>query len=184
MFPMFENLEEEFILNSEQRGNLEKAHYLISVHQFKDAAFLFQKLAYDMEESNHPKWSAIFNSQASYAFADSDFEEGALSHARTALHLFIQSGMEARSKIFYFNIIQVLANREMKIAMGTLQNEFGEKLGIVQSDLNNYLVTKHVSLPSNCPKCGAPINSTEVYWIDDNTAECNYCGSKIQTDGR
>jgi hypothetical protein len=183
MFPILENLEEQISpLNLEQRSRLEKAHLLVSKCQFKLAANIFADLSVEMEDANHPHYAAVFHTQAAYAFADCQFEEAALSHARTALHLYFQCHLEKRAKVFYFNIIQILANRDMKIAMTTLQHEFGEKLGAIQENLSAYLVTSPIQLPTNCPKCGAPINSREVHWLDKDTAECNYCGSRIRSD--
>jgi endogenous inhibitor of DNA gyrase (YacG/DUF329 family) len=37
-----------------------------------------------------------------------------------------------------------------------------------------------LALPTNCPKCGGPIRSDEVEWVDELTAECPYCGSGVR----
>jgi hypothetical protein len=185
MFPILENLEELVSpLDFEKRAKLEKAHQLVSQHQFEQAAKLFADLSEEMEISNHPRYAATFHIQAAYAFADSQFEEGALSHARTALHLFLQCYMEKRSKAFYMNIMQVLANRDMKVAMNALQQEFCVKLGINTTDSTEFLVTQHGPLPTVCPECGAPITADDLHWTDENTAECNYCGSPIRCDNQ
>lgn len=34
-------------------------------------------------------------------------------------------------------------------------------------------------LPADCPRCGAPVRSDEVEWIDDTSVECAYCGGVI-----
>jgi hypothetical protein len=36
------------------------------------------------------------------------------------------------------------------------------------------------SLPSHCPGCGAPLKSAEVDWIDEETAECAFCGTPVK----
>ena len=36
------------------------------------------------------------------------------------------------------------------------------------------------ALPTHCPSCGAPVRSDEVEWIDQATAECNFCGSPVR----
>lgn len=38
------------------------------------------------------------------------------------------------------------------------------------------------SLPTHCPDCGAPVRPDEVDWLDDATAECEYCGSPVRTE--
>ncbi len=39
---------------------------------------------------------------------------------------------------------------------------------------------KHPVLPTHCPGCGAPIHPDDVDWIDNVTAECEYCGSPVR----
>jgi len=34
-------------------------------------------------------------------------------------------------------------------------------------------------LPSNCPKCGAPIRGHEVKWTGTQSADCPYCGANF-----
>ena len=34
-------------------------------------------------------------------------------------------------------------------------------------------------LPANCPRCGAPVRSSEVKWTGSHAATCSYCGSNI-----
>jgi len=35
-------------------------------------------------------------------------------------------------------------------------------------------------LPSNCDRCGAPIKSEGIKWTGAKTAECAYCGARIE----
>jgi hypothetical protein len=35
-------------------------------------------------------------------------------------------------------------------------------------------------LPTHCPSCGAAVKPDEVDWLDDVTAECEYCGSPVR----
>ena len=35
-------------------------------------------------------------------------------------------------------------------------------------------------LPTHCPECGAPVRPDEVEWVDNFTAECDYCGSPVR----
>lgn len=34
-------------------------------------------------------------------------------------------------------------------------------------------------LPAKCPACGGTVRNDEVAWIDDQSAECGYCGSTL-----
>ena len=40
--------------------------------------------------------------------------------------------------------------------------------------------SKRPPLPTHCPACGAPMRPDEVDWMDEATAECNYCGSPVR----
>ena len=39
---------------------------------------------------------------------------------------------------------------------------------------------KRPVLPTHCPSCGAAVRPDEVEWLDEVTAECDYCGSPIR----
>jgi hypothetical protein len=38
----------------------------------------------------------------------------------------------------------------------------------------------HPALPLKCPSCGAPIHPNEMIWLDNVTAECDFCGSPLR----
>jgi hypothetical protein len=39
---------------------------------------------------------------------------------------------------------------------------------------------KRPILPTHCPSCGAALKPNDVEWLDDVTAECEYCGSPVR----
>jgi hypothetical protein len=43
--------------------------------------------------------------------------------------------------------------------------------------------TKHPSIPTHCPSCGAPLRPDEAEWLDEVTAECGFCGSPVRDEG-
>ena len=38
-------------------------------------------------------------------------------------------------------------------------------------------------LPTHCPGCGGPVRVDDLEWLDDLTAECNWCGSPVRANG-
>ena len=181
MFPILESLEGQISpLSPEQKTCLEHAHLLVSQGQFQPAARIFADLSLEMEKAGNLRHAATFHTQAAYAFADSQNESAALSHARSAIHLFLQCHAGKRAQDFYMNIVQVLANRDMAAAVQTLQHELGVRVGALEADVSGYLVQTHARLPACCPRCGAPINGADLHWTDSSTAECNYCGSPVR----
>ena len=37
-------------------------------------------------------------------------------------------------------------------------------------------------LPTHCPSCGGAVRADEVEWLDEATAECDYCGSPVRAE--
>ncbi len=52
--------------------------------------------------------------------------------------------------------------------------------GLDLNDIPAEEAEKHPVLPTHCPGCGAPIHPDNVDWIDNITAECEYCGSPVR----
>jgi hypothetical protein len=176
------------IRNLAQNGNalgpaqmelLQQANQYLANGQPGQAAPLFARLAGAMESEKHPRRAANLHAQAAHAYADSHAEQSALAHARSALTLFIQYQMVQRIPVFYANITRKLNNRDMKASADALVREFGPVVGGMPTPIQPPEAKKTL-LPTNCPKCGAPLNSSAVTWIDSNTAECAYCGAAIR----
>ena len=167
-------------LGPAQMELLHQANQYLANGQPGQAAPLFARLAGAMESERHPRRAANLHAQAANAYADSQAEQSALAHARSALTLFIQYQMEQRTPVFYANITRKLTNHGMKASADALVREFGPLVGGMPVP-EQPAAQQHASLPTNCPKCGAPLSSTEAAWIDPYTAECAYCGAAIRT---
>ncbi len=167
-------------LGSAQMQLLSQANQLMAGGQPAQAAPLFARLAGAMETSNHPRRAANLHAQAAHAYADSQAEQSALAHARSALNLFIQYQMVQRTPVFYANITRKLANRGMKSSADALMQEFGARVGAIPAAAPSANPPRG-NLPTNCPQCGAPLHGGEATWIDQITAECAYCGASIRT---
>lgn len=168
-------------INPDQMQTLSKANQLIASGLPGQAAPLFAKVASEMETAAHPRRAANLHAQAAHAYADSQNEQAALNHSRIALNLFIQSQMANRTSVFYTNITHKFTNKGMKSAADSLIREFGSKVGSVPARA----VTAPRSLrqlPTNCPKCSAPIHKNDASWMDDQTIECDFCGSLIKSE--
>jgi hypothetical protein len=165
-------------LTPAQLQALNQANQLAAGGQPSLAAPLFAQLAVAMETGNHPRRAANLHAQAAHAYADGQDEPDALTQARSALRLFIQYQMMQRTPVFYANITRKLTNKGMKNSAEALVKEFGLLVGGMPVPAP--AAAPHGSLPTNCPKCGAPLHASEATWIDPNTAECAYCGASIR----
>lgn len=61
--------------------------------------------------------------------------------------------------------------------------------GIVEGVIRNYTAQDEASreldqrrtaaLPEQCPSCGSPVDAQNVKWVSQTTANCPYCGTKL-----
>ena len=155
-----------------------QANQLVAHGKPGQAAPLFAKLA-EVESIDHPRRAANLHAQAAHAFADNQQGPAALIQARAALHLFLKYKMIERTPVFFANITRKLNNKGMKNAADALISEFGSRITVIPVAAAP-AAQKHGVLPTNCPKCGAPVHGERAKWVDANTAECEYCGSLIR----
>jgi len=180
MFHFSHNLQGRQFLNQGQLDILLRANRQVASKKPGEAARLFAQLATEMEATDHQRRAANFHALAAHSFVDAQDEKRALAHAQSALHLFIEYQMVRRIGNFYPNIIEKLRTHNMLQSIATLQEEFGEKIGALPAPAQTIEPINKDRLPVVCPKCGAPVHSTDVNWIDDQGAECIYCGSVLQ----
>jgi len=181
MFHFSSNLQGRPFLNQGQLDILSRANRQVASKKPGEAARLFAQLAQEMEATDHQRRAANFHALAAHSFADAQDEKRALVHAQSALNLFFEYQMVRRIGRFYPNITNKLRTYNMTQAVETLQGEFGEKIGAMPALAVTTEPVRKDRLPAACPKCGAPVHSTDVNWIDDQSAECMYCGSVLQT---
>jgi hypothetical protein len=181
MFRPFRPSAQNAPLNAPQIEVLAKANQLVQVGKPGEAAPLFAQLARDLD-STHPRRAAILHASAAHTYADSADPNLALTQARAALTMFTQYKMMLRAPRFYSNILRKFNDKGMKDAANAIQNEFGGQIGSLPAQAPAMKQAKRGSLPTNCPKCGAPVHSADASWIDEQTAECDYCGSSIRAN--
>jgi hypothetical protein len=163
-----------------QLALLQQANQLLASGQAAQAAPLFAELAAQMESTQHPRRAANLHAQAAHAYADSRSGQPALGQARSALNLFIANQMTQRTPMFYTNITRKLRNKGLAVAAKSLEQEYGARIGALPAQPAAPPANRRGTLPTSCPKCGAPVRARDANWIDDNTAECDYCGALLR----
>lgn len=167
------------VLDDAQLRMLQQANTLAANGQSGQAAPLFAQLAAAMETGGHPRRAANLHAQAAHAYADSQDEAHALAHAQAALRLFIRWQMAQRTPVFYANIMRKMTNKGMAASVAALQKEFGQAAPFPVPQ-GAAAPARHGNLPAACTQCGGPLRSDEVAWVDDQTAECIYCGAMVK----
>jgi hypothetical protein len=162
-----------------EMSQLQCANQLLASGQPDKAASIFQQLARELQASQHPRKAANLHAMAAYAFASAKEEAQTLQQAQMALRFFLRLQMMPRAAQFYGNILEKMNKDNMYVSVGELEKEFGNALANVpiQSRGGPQQGSRH--LPTSCPKCGAPLRSDEIEWIDQITACCSYCGSVV-----
>jgi hypothetical protein len=169
-------------LNIDQISLLRQANQLMSDGKPAQAAPLFVQLGRQMQATRRPRRAANLFARAANAFIDSHDEQAALTQARLALSLGLQYQMVQRTPVFFANITRKMDGIGMKSAAEALQREFGPRIASKPTVPPQESQPKRGLLPTICPKCGAPVHGDDINWVDENTAECEYCGNLIRTE--
>jgi Soluble NSF attachment protein, SNAP len=169
------------LLADDQLAVLVNANQAMAQGKFLEAASLFAQVAQATQGSGHPRHAANLYARAAHAFADGKDAQQAFSYARQGLRLFALAGRPRRAAEFYANITPKLERLGMSAAAQALQAESG---GQIATSLSEQIPTqpRHGLLPTNCPKCGAPLHAEEADWVDEKTVQCDYCGALIRSE--
>jgi len=89
--------------------------------------------------------------------------------------------MPERIPVFLDAITRRLAAQGLAAAAQTLLDEYGPPAPR-PSRLQAGESQRRRALPVKCPDCGASVNPKAAVWVDQTTAECEYCGSFIRAE--
>ncbi len=168
-------------LTAPQLEQMVQANQLLAQGKKLEAGAIFAGVADELKDSNHPRRAANVYTRAAHAYADGNDASNALACSRQALSLFIQNKMARRAAMFYTNITRKMSAHGMKEAEVALRGEFADKVA-GQTFEPRQAPHPHGTLPTDCPKCGAPVHGDDVNWVDEHTVECEYCGALIRVD--
>ncbi|MBI4771264.1 MAG: hypothetical protein HY784_12865, partial [Chloroflexi bacterium] len=110
---------------------------------------------------------------------------------RQALAGFVGAGMPGRAAQLLPRAVQELRARSFTAQADALQAEADQRLAALpglnvptlqRSPLRGLrnVQRRTGNLPAHCPQCGSPLHPDEVEWLDERTAECEYCGSVVR----
>ena len=186
-------------LPADQLAILQQANQMMAAGQAVQAAPLFAQLASEHEANQHPRRSANLHARAAHAYADNQNGQLALAQARRALNLFINYRMPLRAPMFFSNITRQMNDHGMQNAAEALRQEYGGRLhgggpagetgplhrrmaGLSGEDPAAPSAAAHGTLSTSCPRCGGPVYPSDIHWVDNNTAECDYCGALLPAE--
>jgi hypothetical protein len=157
---------------------LQHANQLMASGEYKEAAVSFKELAQRAEDLFPERAPFLYMEAGRAAILSGQIKPG-VDHLRHGLTLFASQGREHRMRIVGRRVIDELKARE-------LNNEAEEIALLIHGSLPKELLNekpmsiKRPILPTHCPSCGAAIRSDDIEWMDESTAECDYCGSPVR----
>jgi hypothetical protein len=158
---------------------LRRAHQLMESGNYAEAQEAFEMLA-KRAESNFPERAPFLFLQAGQAAILGGQTQKGVAHLRSGLTM-----LSTQQRYHRLHILGQQAIDELN-ARG-LTSEAAEISELIKNNLPTEIASTPVAvekkkaiLPTHCPSCGAALKPTDVEWLDDVTAECEYCGSPVR----
>lgn len=158
---------------------LARANELMAIEDFPGAARAYEELALAARGRNGPAAPFLYM-QSGHARILAGQPAVGVVDIRQALDLFashqewIRFLRNKERAVTWLN--QFGFNRESTDVAAYLSDQVPGELGTGKAPAIPFRKVKG-QLPVRCAGCGAPLRSDEVEWVDDCSAECQYCGS-------
>ncbi len=165
--------------NAINQNEFFRANQLFQLGQFENAALEFIQLAHRMERTGKPRQAANLHAQAALAWAKAGIEPRAMNQANIAFSQFTLLGMKQRITEFKTQLDQAL-HPESILKNDAVRDE--PRKTAQTAAVFPPIINQRGKLPAVCSQCGAPVRSDEVEWIDDASAECDFCGAVLQAE--
>jgi hypothetical protein len=158
---------------------LRRAHQALSNENYAEAQEAFEFLA-KRAESDFPQRAPFLYLKAGQAAIFGGEIKKGMAHLRSGLTLFA-------SQQRYQRLITLGEQAVDELNTRGLVNEAAEIGEVIKNNLPadgppapSVQKTSRPTLPTHCPSCGAALKPNDVEWLDDVTAECEYCGSPVR----
>jgi hypothetical protein len=165
--------------NAMTQNEFFRANQLFQLGQFENAALEFIQLAHRMERTGKPRQAANLHAQAALAWAKAGIEPRATNQANIAFSQFTLLGMKQRIIEFKTQLDQELHPESIPKNDAAWVEPCETTRPVTAFPP---IINQHGKLPAICSQCGAPVRSDEVEWIDDTSAECDFCGVVLQVE--
>jgi hypothetical protein len=163
---------------------LAQAHRLMEEGQFAPAAEKFERLANAARAEGIPRAPRLYF-QAARAYWRAGQVPHGIGLLRTGLELLAAAGaigtVRQISTLAMAELTELGHPREAEQIKQFVSGIPGWDESASEGQVRPKEATRPI-LPTHCGRCGAIVRSDEVDWIDDQTAECAYCGSPIRPE--
>lgn len=159
---------------------LKRAHQFMANSDYANAEKAFHQLA-QKAELKFPQHAPMLYVQAGRASILNNQTQKGMAHFRSGLTLLGAQNRFARLQKIGNIIISELRERNLNAEANEIAQTLKNNLPSTwqkEPPISN----KKIILPAHCPFCGAIVKPNEVEWLDEFTAECDYCGSPLREE--
>lgn len=161
-----------------QRLNL--AHNLLENEEFEQAGAAFEDLGNLALRRRAPRAAQLFL-QAGKAYLMAGNSQLGTDMLITGLRLVPRMGPPRKTPIIGRRILDSLREMELHHEYRVVENELNQLLETYELKRDIKVdIRSDLQLPSKCPYCGGTVHPNEVDWVNENSVECNYCGSIVE----
>ncbi|MBN8657392.1 MAG: hypothetical protein J0M11_16800 [Anaerolineae bacterium] len=159
---------------------LQNAHRLMDAGQFGEASLAFYDLAKKAEERFPERAPFLYFEAGRAATLNNDNKKG-VTHFRSGITLLATQQRYHRLRKAGARIVDELRERGLTAEAAEVESVLRNN-DQVAAEKEAPASQKRAILPTHCPSCGAAMRPDEVEWLDDLTAECDYCGSPVRAE--
>jgi hypothetical protein len=158
---------------------LRRAHQLMESGNFAEAQEAFEMLA-NRAESNFPERAPFLFLQAGQAAILGGQTKKGIAHLRSGLTMLATQQRYHRLHVLGQQAMDELNARGLTSEAAEISELIKNNIPAEVTSTPAVVEKKKAILPTHCPACGAALKPTDVEWLDDLTAECEYCGSPVR----
>ena len=157
---------------------LRHGHNLLAAGSFAEAARIFEALA-GASMGAGPR-SGHLLLQAGHARVLNGEQLAGVEQILRGLQLIAASGRAMLFDRAARRSIEFLQQQGLVEAASQVEQLLGGQSGSPTTAGSPPKRAQAARLPTHCPSCGAALRPDEVEWLDDVTAECDFCGSPVR----
>lgn len=160
---------------------LQRAHELMAAGNYAAAAEAFEQLARGGEARQHPRTGQMYL-QAGRARILAGQKNVGFAHLKRGLGLMAAHPVQLQRA--GERVVNELKDHGMAAEAQEIADWLKTRLPVgTEARGGAPVASKKPILPATCPACGGVVRADDVDWLDEITAECDWCGSPIRAGG-
>ena len=157
---------------------LQDANFVFDKGEYGRAAELFEQIAQVADARGGPR-APLFHLQAGRARILAGQSSLGMPSLKRGLEILSQHKKFPQLQKAGSRVIAELNEQGLKNEAAEIEMWLKSIILIMPENETEEVPAKGSVLPTHCPSCGAGLRTDEVEWLDDITAECAYCGSRV-----